>query len=80
MTEGWKCPNCGKAHGPHVDTCPEPRGLASPLPYPWPGTRYDPPPIWPPYTTCADPPGTCTSGCLPGSQVYSNGQPCGPSD
>lgn len=23
MREGWKCPNCGKAHGPHVDTCPE---------------------------------------------------------
>lgn len=22
MADGWKCPNCGKAHGPHVDTCP----------------------------------------------------------
>lgn len=22
MREGWKCPHCGKAHGPHVDTCP----------------------------------------------------------
>lgn len=19
---GWMCPQCGKAHGPHVDTCP----------------------------------------------------------
>lgn len=19
---GWKCPHCGRAHGPHVDTCP----------------------------------------------------------
>lgn len=24
MDEGWKCPNCGKAHGPMVQTCPEP--------------------------------------------------------
>jgi hypothetical protein len=24
MSFGWKCPNCGKAHGPHVQTCPEP--------------------------------------------------------
>lgn len=24
MREGWKCPNCGKAHGPHIATCPEP--------------------------------------------------------
>lgn len=22
MREGWKCPSCGKAHGPHIDTCP----------------------------------------------------------
>lgn len=22
MSDGWKCPNCGKTHGPHVDTCP----------------------------------------------------------
>lgn len=21
---GWKCPNCNSAHGPHVDTCPQP--------------------------------------------------------
>lgn len=20
---GWQCPNCGKAHGPQVATCPE---------------------------------------------------------
>lgn len=24
MDQGWKCPNCGKAHAPHVLTCPEP--------------------------------------------------------
>jgi hypothetical protein len=58
MTEGWKCPNCGKAHGPHVDTCPEPGGLAPTFP-PYrprvPGTIYDPPTMWPPYTTCGDP-------------------------
>lgn len=23
MTTGWNCPRCGKAHGPHVDTCQE---------------------------------------------------------
>lgn len=21
---GWKCPNCGKAHGPQMQTCPAP--------------------------------------------------------
>jgi hypothetical protein len=21
---GWQCPNCGRAHGPEVSTCPEP--------------------------------------------------------
>lgn len=25
MSDGWKCPNCGKAHPIWVDTCPEPR-------------------------------------------------------
>lgn len=25
MNEGWKCPNCGKAHAPDVKTCPDPR-------------------------------------------------------
>lgn len=20
---GWLCPSCGKAHGPHIATCPE---------------------------------------------------------
>lgn len=23
MNTGWNCPACGRAHGPHVDTCPE---------------------------------------------------------
>lgn len=24
---GWRCPNCGGAHGPQISTCPEePRG------------------------------------------------------
>ena len=23
MNQGWSCPNCGKAHAPHVQTCPE---------------------------------------------------------
>lgn len=64
MQQGWKCPNCGKAHGPHVDTCPEAGGLAPPLfpvPLSWPGTLYDPPRdrddpyhsyFWPNYVTC----------------------------
>ena len=29
--QGWMCPQCGKAHGPHVDTCPEPRKDAAPV-------------------------------------------------
>jgi hypothetical protein len=84
MAEGWKCPNCGKAHGPHVDTCPEPGGLAlpfspSPFPYPWPGTLYDPPPMWPPYTTCGDPPGSVGSGSTRVIDPVS-GRDLGPSD
>jgi len=31
VSEGWKCPHCGKAHGPQVETCPEP----IPLPTAW---------------------------------------------
>lgn len=33
MSDGWKCPNCGKAHGPHIDTCPAPASapVLSPL-------------------------------------------------
>jgi len=23
MSQGWSCPNCGKAHAPSVQTCPE---------------------------------------------------------
>jgi hypothetical protein len=38
MSFGWKCPNCGKAHGPHVQTCPEPaaptRVIGTPYPSP----------------------------------------------
>ena len=49
MNEGWKCPNCGKAHAPHVQTCPEPAQQMG-IPYPvWP----QPSPIdtgyWPPH-------------------------------
>lgn len=34
--QGWKCPNCGKAHAPHVETCPEPNTdcIGKPLPRP----------------------------------------------
>jgi hypothetical protein len=28
-TSGWQCPHCGKAHAPHVRTCPEPTKLMS---------------------------------------------------
>jgi len=27
MNNGWNCPSCGKAHAPHVNTCPEPQRL-----------------------------------------------------
>lgn len=81
MSEGWKCPNCGKAHGPHVDTCPEPIGIFPPVlplsfPYPWPDTLYDPPPIWPPHTTCGG------SAGLGGTRVIDavSGRDLGPSD
>lgn len=29
LRSGWKCPNCGGAHGPHVMSCPEPSKDAS---------------------------------------------------
>lgn len=56
---GWSCPNCGKAHAPHIDTCPEP-AQAAPWAYPlWPEHHPDkilgqPMGPWapPPYTTC----------------------------
>jgi uncharacterized OB-fold protein len=28
---GWSCPNCGKAHGPQMQTCPMPPGENRPL-------------------------------------------------
>lgn len=32
MATGWQCPNCGKAHPPHVQTCPvKERSLAERL-------------------------------------------------
>ena len=37
MRDGWKCPNCGKAHGPHVATCPEIKGVK------WPPVRIGTP-------------------------------------
>lgn len=58
MTEGWKCPNCGKAHAPDVKTCPDPAGAqpwphvpAYPAPNPRPTPTYPPalsdgPPYW----------------------------------
>lgn len=37
--QGWNCPKCGKAHGPHVNTCPE----SSPYtPTTWPNTYPSP--------------------------------------
>lgn len=29
LAAGWACSNCGKAHAPHVQTCPEPANDAS---------------------------------------------------
>lgn len=28
--QGWSCPSCGKAHGPHVATCPESKPALAP--------------------------------------------------
>lgn len=44
MTQGWNCPNCGKAHAPHVQTCPEPARMAAPA---WP--TYPSPKPYPTY-------------------------------
>lgn len=43
--KGWMCPSCGRAHGPHVDTCPGPQQAVSPgLPtipnWTWPAQPY----------------------------------------
>ena len=43
MSEGWKCPNCGKAHVPTVLTCPE-DSIYPTIPNP-----LGPAPNWPPY-------------------------------
>ncbi len=46
MTEGWMCPKCKKAHGPALETCPEPtRGEFFRK---WPLHEYDEWPVgWP---------------------------------
>ena len=62
MSKGWLCPQCGKAHGPHVDTCPDGGSVFGPpvvIPTVWTipnqprhGSRTDdPPPPWP-IVTC----------------------------
>ena len=45
MSEGWKCPVCGKVWGPHVDGCRECNGQVE---YKW---RYIPVPYYPSYPT-----------------------------
>ena len=59
MSEGWKCPNCGGAHGPHVDSCPVP-----PKQYLWGEVR--PSDILPRMEFCGCPVGTvCGNVCCP---------------
>lgn len=62
MSMGWQCPHCGRAHAPHVLTCPKPAAPslrpASPLQptlAPWSAPRApgDEPPFWP-LVTCTD--------------------------
>lgn len=67
MTEGWKCPNCGKAHAPHIDTCPEPGRVTITSTF-YPRVFHDGPtppvfqadwPHWPPHlptVTCSSEP------------------------
>ena len=63
MNEGWKCPCCGKAHAPHVVTCPEPTQVAG-----WPVTPHEWPRVYPTYIPSADHwPYRVTSGDLPGT-------------
>lgn len=60
MSEGWKCPNCGKAHAPQVLTCPEPaRDNLTHLPHDW-HSKADWVRQWP--FTVGDPPGTVSVG------------------
>lgn len=43
---GWMCPSCGKAHGPHIDTCPESSARVAP-PHFAPPLFPPLPPVWP---------------------------------
>lgn len=63
MREGWKCPNCGKAHGPHVDTCPETVSpIAAPQPVIIPTITYQTPKL----PLCGCEPGTaCANVACP---------------
>jgi hypothetical protein len=40
--QGWLCPACAKAHGPHVATCPDAQ-VTAPMPA---APPYRPVPIW----------------------------------
>jgi hypothetical protein len=40
--QGWLCPACGKAHGPHITTCPDAQ-VTAPMPA---APPYRPVPIW----------------------------------
>lgn len=81
MSEGWKCPACGGAHGPHVDTCP----VKTAAPNVWPPDWWEwvtaP---WQSNTPSGDPPGPI--GILTDqygrSRVVSSatGQDLGPAD
>lgn len=74
-SKGWLCPQCNKAHGPHVDTCPSGDGgtfFPTPVIVPtiWPSPTTIPYPTtapWsPPFIT------TCQASVLP--KQYSNVQ------
>lgn len=56
--EGWKCPNCGRVWGPHVDACRSCNAPVIPCPqqYEYPPWWRWSPPWWQPYTV------TCSSG------------------
>jgi hypothetical protein len=71
---GWKCPQCGRIHAPHVSTCPFCQPYSCPVQITWIGTTIDCPDI----SISPDPPNTWGSDgtyTAPQDQAISVGDP-----
>lgn len=71
---GWKCPQCGRIHAPHVSTCPFCQPYCSPVQITWIGTTINCPDI----SISPDPPNTWGSDgtyTAPQDQMISVGDP-----